>query len=230
MKQANKDDDMREPAGKKARDAATAKAMELRNQLNKLILQQSELEKNVQHQWKEKINTFEQRSLQEEDDEMNKLRQEHEQLMEKMRVEEHEIVEEKKVDATTTSSESRKGKRKAARQEGEESRKKKPKIGGESTTGKGKKGGDDQAGHHDDGTTSETATVDNAKGGSDDMELVRDDSSGNGDVEKVVSLQSAKKDRELEKIVDEMNYLNKTKSQMIWLLKQVITAEKKLKL
>merc|ERR1711983_495001 len=41
--------------------------------------------------------------------------------------------------------------------------------------------------------------------------------------------ERAKKEGELQKIVEEMNYLNKTKSQMIWLLKQVITAEKKLK-
>jgi len=44
------------------------------------------------------------------------------------------------------------------------------------------------------------------------------------------SLGSAEKERELEKVVDEMSCLNKTKSQMIWLLKQVITAETKLKL
>mmetsp|Transcript_16493 Transcript_16493/g.32810 ORF Transcript_16493/g.32810 Transcript_16493/m.32810 type:complete len:499 (+) Transcript_16493:86-1582(+) len=40
-------------------------------------------------------------------------------------------------------------------------------------------------------------------------------------------LESAVKKEELKKIIDEVNDLNKTKSQMIWLLKQVITAEKK---
>ncbi|KAL3826965.1 hypothetical protein ACHAXA_000029 [Cyclostephanos tholiformis] len=39
----------------------------------------------------------------------------------------------------------------------------------------------------------------------------------------------AQKEEELKKILDEMTYLNKTKSEMIWLLKQVITAETKLK-
>lgn len=50
------------------------------------------------------------------------------------------------------------------------------------------------------------------------------------DVGKEESLGSVEKERELEKVVDEMSCLNKTKSQMIWLLKQVITAETKLKL
>ena len=64
----------------------------------------------------------------------------------------------------------------------------------------------------------------------DNTELVRDVCGDDVDVATEV-LQSARKEvGELEKIVDEMNYLNKTKSQMIWLLKQVITAEKKLKL
>lgn len=50
------------------------------------------------------------------------------------------------------------------------------------------------------------------------------------DVGKEDVLGSVEKERELEKTVDEMSCLNKTKSQMIWLLKQVITAETKLKM
>jgi len=221
MAQANdKDIKERERSDKEAKNAAAAKATELRNRLNKLFLQQTELEKNVQYQWKEKVNDFEQRSLKEEEDELNKLRGEQKQLIEKMRIE-HEIVEEKKVGSAL--SETRKGKRKAERPESEESHKKRLQVGNP-TTGKGKRGGD-QAGHHAGMTESTTANV---KGGGGDKDVVGDEI-GNGDVDKGV-LHSAKKDKELEKIVNEMNYLNKTKSQMIWLLKQVITAEKKLKL
>ena len=43
-------------------------------------------------------------------------------------------------------------------------------------------------------------------------------------------LKSALKEKELKKLMDEMSQLNKTKSQMIWLLKQVITAEAKQKM
>merc|ERR1711862_833249 len=39
--------------------------------------------------------------------------------------------------------------------------------------------------------------------------------------------ESAKKKENLKRIMDEMSELNKTKSKMVWLLKQVITAEKK---
>jgi len=123
----------------------------------------------------------------------------------------------------------RKGKRKAERQEEDSeassSRKKKQKVVGDSIS-KGKRGGDNnQAGRGD--VKTETAIV-KTKGGSEDIELAKGDNSS-GDAEKEVLLESAKKDRELEKIVDEMNHLNKTKSQMVWLLKQVITAEKKLR-
>ena len=42
--------------------------------------------------------------------------------------------------------------------------------------------------------------------------------------------RSVKKKEELKALTEEVNDLNKTKSQMIWLLKQVITAETKLKM
>ena len=59
----------------------------------------------------------------------------------------------------------------------------------------------------------------------DNTELVRDVCGDDVDVATEV-LQSARKEvGELEKIVDEIDYLNKTKRQMIWLLRQVITGE-----
>ena len=42
--------------------------------------------------------------------------------------------------------------------------------------------------------------------------------------------RSVKKKEELKALTEEVNDRNKTKSQMIWLLKQVITAETKLKM
>lgn len=186
----------------------------------------------MQYSWKEKVYEFEERSVREEEDELNKLRQEQKQHMEKVRVE-YENMEENNFGGGGGASRenNRKGKRKAEIQleasEASSSRKKKQKVVGDSTTSKGKRGGDNnQAGGHSDVTT-ETAIV-KAKGGSEDTELAKGDS-GRGDAEKEVLLESAKKDKELEKIVDEMNHLNKTKSQMVWLLKQVITAEKNLR-
>ena len=43
-------------------------------------------------------------------------------------------------------------------------------------------------------------------------------------------LESDKKKEEIKAIMAEMNELNKTKSSLVWLLKQVITAEKKAEL
>lgn len=205
----------REHSEKEARDAAVTRAADLRSQLNKLFLQQAELEKSVQYKWKEKVDEFEQRSLKEEEDALNKLRREQKQIMEKVR-REHDNVEDKKFGAP--SSEIRKGKRKVERQDVEDSRKKKPKVGDSASKGKR---GNNQIGH--DGTN-ETTTM-KTRGVSIDEELFGEDDGGG--TEKDI-LQSAKKVKDLEKIVGEMNYLNKTKSQMIWLLKQVITAEKKL--
>lgn len=42
-------------------------------------------------------------------------------------------------------------------------------------------------------------------------------------------LECVQKEEELKTILDEIGYLNKTKTEMIWLLKQVITAETKMK-
>lgn len=197
-------------SNRKARERANSKIRELRNELNKLLMQRTELEKSVQYQWKEKINDFEQTSLKEEEEEMNKLRQEHErelkQLPEKMRSERQQHAEEEA---------RRKGKRKAAREEMDVSRKKRLKVGEDSTTG-----------HTDDGSRDQITVAE--KGKIRHTEIDKDDDPlGNGDAENQdVSLKA----KELEEITKEMDYLNKTKSQMIWLLKQVITAEKKQKL
>lgn len=51
------------------------------------------------------------------------------------------------------------------------------------------------------------------------------ESAEDGMVEEVKELQSVVKQKELKTIMEEMNDLNKTKGQMVWLLKQVITAE-----
>lgn len=213
----NIDGDGKEGRGqpkKKSREKAKSKITELRNELNQLLVQRAELEKSVQYKWKEKINDFEQTSREEEEEEMDKLRQEHErelkQLAEKMRAEQEDHAVEEP---------SRLGKRKAAREEMDESRKKRVKVVEDSATG-----------HTDDGTRDEIAAVGN--GSSQDTELDKDNGpGGNEDADnEQVPLQSAEKTKELEEITNEINCLNKTKSQMIWLLKQVITAEKKQKL
>lgn len=187
----------REQSAKKAREAATAKSNEIRNELNKLFLQQNEIETSVRHQWKEKIGDYEKCSYQDEKDELETLLQEHEnemkQLMEKVKVEQ-EADDQKKLTMTSNSGT---GKRKAEVWDaGGESSKKKQKV-----------------------DTSTIEKHDHEKAGVIDTER-------SGDVEKK---ESIKKEKELEKIVYDMSYLNKTKSQMIWLLKQVITAEKSLK-
>lgn len=209
----------REQSELMARETATIKAKEIRNELNKLFLQQTEVEKSVQYRWKEKIDEFERRSIREEQEEMNKLREEHDsemkQLVERVRVE-NEIEEEKKISAIAALGESRRGdKRKAETQGGEgavvESCKKR-KVEGGSTDEKVEGGGD--------------ATT--LKGNNENPEHDNNiDTSGNNETSEK---ESTKKEKELEEIVEEMNYLNKTKSQMIWLLKQVITAEAKQKL
>lgn len=50
-----------------------------------------------------------------------------------------------------------------------------------------------------------------------------------GEIEETEVLQSTKKQKELQKQQEEINDLNKTKGQMVWLLKQVITSEMKKK-
>ena len=50
-----------------------------------------------------------------------------------------------------------------------------------------------------------------------------------GEIEETEVLQSAKKQKELQKQQEEINDLNKTKGQMVWLLKQVICSEMKKK-
>lgn len=184
----------------------------IKNELNMLLRQRTELEEIVQHQWKENIDDFVQSSLEQEKEEMNELRKEHEREL-------RQLVETMKAgqEQPTAEDTSRKEKRKAARQDVDESRKKSLKVGKECTTGLTKDG------RHD-----ETSVV--GVGKSRDTELDKDNGPGNGDSENErVSLQSAEKAKELKEIQNEMNHLNKTKSQMIWLLKQVITAEKKQK-
>ncbi|KAL7459881.1 hypothetical protein ACHAWC_011709 [Mediolabrus comicus] len=50
-----------------------------------------------------------------------------------------------------------------------------------------------------------------------------------GEIEETEVLQSAKKQKELQKQQEEINDLNRTKGQMVWLLKQVICSEMKKK-
>lgn len=198
-------------ADAKAREAAVAKAQRLRNQLKQLYLQKTEVEKNIQYEYKERINEYEQRSLKEEEEAMEKLRRkqdgETKSLAEKLRAE-NEMDEEKMRIALKSIRDDRRigDKRKADRggEEGNhESNKKRQKTaeGGDSVAEKGK-GGDTK--------TSDKTTM--SKGGDD------------GD-----AAEKAEKKKELGKIVEEMNYLNQTKSQMVWLLKQVITTERKMK-
>ena len=56
-----------------------------------------------------------------------------------------------------------------------------------------------------------------------------DDGAGSDNAKKIV-LESDKKKEELKTITAEINELNKTKSSLVWLLKQVITVEKKAEL
>lgn len=196
----------------RTKEKMKAKITDLKNELNKLLRQRTELEKTMQHQWKEKINNFEQSSLKQEKEEMNELRKEHERelrhLMETIAMQGQPAAEEM----------TRKGKRKAAREDVDESRKKSRKFGNEYTSGLSK-----------DELHNETSVV--GLGKSRDTDLDKDNGPVNGDAEnEEVSLPSAEKAKELKEIQNEMGHLNKTKSQMIWLLKQVITAEKKQKL
>ena len=61
--------------------------------------------------------------------------------------------------------------------------------------------------------------------GTNDNTKVDDDDDDDGEVKEEEVLKSALKEQELKKLMDEMSQLNKTKSQMIWLLKQVITGK-----
>lgn len=197
----------------RTREKMKAKITDLKNELNKLLRQRTELEKTVQHQWKEKINDFEQSSLKQEQEEVNELRKEHErelrQLMETMKATQGQPAAEEMTG---------KGKRRAAREDVDESRKKSRKVGKKCTAGLTK-----------DGLHDETSVV--GLGKSRDTDLDKDNGPVNGDAEnEEVSLLSVEKAKELKEIQNKMDHLNKTKSQMIWLLKQVITAEKKQKL
>ena len=90
-KVANTKVDEEQQSEQRAREAAVAKADEIRAELNKLFIQQAELEKSVQYEWKEKIAEYEKRSYQEEDEILAKLQQEQDielqQFMEKIKAE-----------------------------------------------------------------------------------------------------------------------------------------------
>lgn len=217
----------------KARAAATAKAKRMRNELNKLFLQQAEVEKSVQYSWKTKMEEYEAQSLREEKEVLDKLKREHDadiqDLEEKVRMENEQ--DEKKmaeaIAALKTGAEHGHGstKRKA------ESQGTQGGITDESSTHKKRKveGGGESSQFE---STTQSSTETTSKGGDDTKatttSTINNDNDGSSDT--LEEKESTKQQKELDKIVEEMNYLNKTKSQMIWLLKQVITAEARQKM
>ena len=90
-KVANTKVDEEQQSEQRAGEAAVAKADEIRAELNKLFIQQAELEKSVQYEWKEKIAEYEKRSYQEEDEILAKLQEQQDielqQFMDKIKAE-----------------------------------------------------------------------------------------------------------------------------------------------
>jgi len=210
----NQQKDEAEQREKQTRADAVQKTVEIREELNKLFVKQAEIEKGIQYTYKEKINTYEKQSYKEEDELMARLEKEHDeeikQLIEKNKIE----SEEDKVKKAAALLEVTGGKS----------------VGG----GSGKRKADDRVGESstsdepsakkqkaDDGAAVKTGELNDTKVDGDDDGEVKEG-------EEV--LKSALKEQELTKLMDEMSQLNKTKSQMIWLLKQVITAEAKQKM
>jgi signal transduction histidine kinase len=210
----NAEDDAKreiERTEQEARDIASAKSREIRSKLNALILQQTELQTSIAKEWKDKIDLYEQQQIQEEESELNKLKEEQnselKKLMEEVRAE-NELEEKRKAEALKALlDESDKRGNKREREEGE---------GEEPSNNKRRKTSED-------GEVEEMGEI--AEGSKDD-----DDGKKNSKAEEGEEKESAKKGKELESILDEVNHLNKTKSQMVWLLKQVITQEAKMKL
>ena len=203
---------------KQTRADAVQKTAEIREELNKLFVKQAEIEKGIQYNYKEKINEYEKQSYKEEDELMARLEKEHDeeikQLIEKNKIESEEDKVKKAaalLKVTGGKSVGGSGKRKADDGVGETS------SSGEPSTKKQKA---------DDGAAVKTGEIN----GTNDNTKVDDDDDDDGEVKEEEVLKSALKEQELKKLMDEMSQLNKTKSQMIWLLKQVITAEAKQKM
>ena len=203
----NKQKDEAEQREKQTRADAVQKTVELREELNKLFVKQAEIEKGIQYTYKEKINEYERKSYKEEDELMARLEKEHDeeikQLIEKNRIESEEDKVKKAAALLKV-------------------------TGGKSVGGSGKRKADDGVGEAsssdepsmkkqkaDDGAAVKTGELNEAN---DDTKVDDDDDGEVKEGEEV--LKSALKEQELNKLMDEMSQLNKTKSQMIWLLKQ----------
>ena len=216
----------------KARAAATAKAKRMRNELNKLFLQQAELEKGVQYSWKTKMEEYEAQSLREEKEVLDKLKREHDadiqDLEEKVRMEneqdEKKMAEE--IAALKTGEHGNGNTKRKAESQGTQVG-----ITDESSTHKKRKV--EGVGESSQFESTQSSTETTSKCGDDTKAtttstIIKNDNDGSSDT--FEEKESTKQQKELDKIVEEMNYLNKTKSQMIWLLKQVITAEARQKM
>ena len=179
-KVANTKVDEEQQSEQRAREAAVAKADEIRAELNKLFIQQAELEKSVQYEWKEKIAEYEKRSYQEEDEILAKLQEQQDielqQFMEKIKAE-SELDKEQKDAAVGRGSKVIGGGNKRKAEDG---------GGGESSNKRQKVDGSNPAAEI--GEINEAATS-NLKAG--------DDSQGDNTEEGEV-LQSAIKEKELE--------------------------------
>lgn len=212
----NQQKDEAEQREKQTRADAVQKTAEIREELNKLFVKQAEIEKGIQYTYKEKINEYERKSYKEEDELMARLEKEHDeeikQLIEKNKIESEEDKVKKAAALlkVTGGKSAGGGKRKA--DDG---------VGGETSSSSGEPSTKKQKA--DDGAAVKTGELSRAN---DNTKVDDDDEVEEG--EEV--LKSALKEQELTKLMDEMSQLNKTKSQMIWLLKQVITAEAKQKM
>jgi hypothetical protein len=215
------------------REAAVQQVQEGRGQLEKLSMQRTELENREHSEFRAKIDKFTEESLQEAETVMKQLKQQHDREV-KLMIEEAQRVNE---------SDERELAAKLCEMDEDKKRKADVAVSGEGTSQCPKK------------QKTEKSTIDTESSAEADGELYQDlfgespvktnskpkaeesddETDLFGDIsdedDKPTNVpRSVKKKEELKALTEEVNDLNKTKSQMIWLLKQVITAETKLKM
>lgn len=231
--EANVDLEAKAKLEEQEREAAVQQVQEGRGQLEKLSMQRTELENREHSEFRAKIDKFTEESLQEAETVMKQLKQQHDREV-KLMIEEAQRVNE---------SDERELAAKLCEMDEDKKRKADVAVSGEGTSQCPKK------------QKTEKSTIDTESSAEADGELYQDlfgespvktnskpkaeesddETDLFGDIsdedDKPTNVpRSVKKKEELKALTEEVNDLNKTKSQMIWLLKQVITAETKLKM
>ncbi|KAL3771240.1 hypothetical protein ACHAWO_005180 [Cyclotella atomus] len=221
------------------REAAVLQITQGKEKLQKLLLERDELEKSIRSEWDEKIKKFKKDSLLKEEEAINILKSNHEEEMKQLKqdVEAQNKADDDELAAKLTEMDEEK-KRKA---DGDKtataptSDNTTSELNAPSTPKRQKLNEPVEDGEMGDSKEPNDLYDDlfesPVKAALKQEEIEDSDHELFGDSDdEVEKSPGGQKKEELNKINGDLNDLNKIKSQMVWLLKQVITAEAKLKM